>query len=106
LSVINIMVSRPPKAPPLVRKDLSGNNNARWVLDAGQNLAPGQVNYDDYAHPVALPGPVLSSKTGKEYMPNIADLGKKKKMHSQIGSAASGRGMRRQNSQGVPSSQR
>jgi len=36
------------------------------------------VNYEEYAHPVAMPGPVLSSKTGKEYMPNIADLGKKK----------------------------
>ena len=38
----------------------------------------GQVNYASYAHQVAQPGPVLSSKTGKQYVPKISDLGKKK----------------------------
>ena len=36
------------------------------------------MNYDKYAHAIAMPGPVLSAKTGKQYTPQLADLGKKK----------------------------
>ena len=61
-------------APP------SSGPQKQWVLDDGSGSNPiGQVNYERYAHaPVAMPGPVLSAKTGKQYTPQLSDLGKKK----------------------------
>ena len=37
----------------------------RWVLADDTPKDIGEVNYDKYRHAVAMPGPVLSSKTGK-----------------------------------------
>ena len=41
-----------------------------------------------------MPGPVLSAKTGKQYTPQLAELGKKKK--------GGGAAIKRQSSQGFP----
>lgn len=45
--------ARPPKAN-------------QYILDERTQVgSTNHVNYNNYAHPVALPGPVLSAKTGK-----------------------------------------
>ena len=66
---------RPPRNP-------NGAPESRWVLakeePTGQAASIGNVNYEKYAHPIAMPGPVLSAKTGKQYVPNLSDLGQKK----------------------------
>ena len=67
----------------------------KWVLADDSNNS--QVNYEKYAHPIAMPGPVLSSKTGKQYTPQLTDLGKKKPAARMGGAAA----MKRQGSQGI-----
>ena len=60
----------------------------------------GQVNYDNYAHAVAMPGPVISSKNGKQYTPQLSDLGKKRppmgaqlKIQASSGLASNGLGL-------------
>ena len=60
------------KAPAMPQK--------QWVLAKPESTGPatGQVNYENYGHAVAMPGPVLSSKTGNTFTPKLADLGKKK----------------------------
>ena len=40
----------------------------KWVLDSGQS---GQVDYNKYAYEVCQPGPVISSKTGKQVQTSI-----------------------------------
>ena len=42
----------------------------KWVL-ADDNQAASGVNYENYTHPIAMPGPVLSAKTGKQYTPQL-----------------------------------
>jgi len=48
------------------------------MMAQGDTLGIGQVNYAQYQHAVCQPGPVLSSKTGKQYVPQLSELGKKK----------------------------
>ena len=61
-------LNRPPRGPNVAPK-APGNAaiDKRWVLaeDNDNPMPIGQVNYDKYAHAVAMPGPVLSAKTGK-----------------------------------------
>ena len=51
----------------------------QWVLATEQPQSIANTNYEKYAHPIAMPGPVLSAKTGKQYTPQLSELGKKKK---------------------------
>lgn len=66
----------PAPRPP--RPAGGAQQQSRYKLDEGAPLAIGQVNYASYAHEVAKPGPVLSAKTGKQYIPKMEDLGKRK----------------------------
>ncbi len=50
------MYSRPPL--PLKKNPVE----TKWVLDKGPQAV---VDYEKYGHPIAQPGPVISSKTGK-----------------------------------------
>ena len=46
--------------PIIVKKSESEAN--KWVYDKGPQSGP--INYEKYGHPVAIPGPVISAKTG------------------------------------------
>ena len=70
----------------------------KWVLAEDSAASGSGVNYDKYAHPIAMPGPVLSSKTGKQYTPQLGDLGKKKPAGR---GGAMGGAVKRQGSQGM-----
>ena len=56
--------------PPIPVKISQGEVN-KWVYDKGPSNN-GQVDYEKYGHPVAKPGPVISSKTGKVRAANSA----------------------------------
>ena len=56
---------------------------------------PGQLrDYMNYGHAVAMPGLVLSSKTGNTFTPKLIDLGKKKpvQIRRQSSGGVAGRG--------------
>ena len=66
------LVNRPPRGGNSAAAAKAGPQK-QWVLADDDN---GPVNYEKYAHAIAMPGPVLSSKTGKQYTPQLGDLGK------------------------------